>query len=61
MGVEFGVAFLGEGVLLACRLPVKDTDKCFAFARHAQFTKALALSSVPLQRGCEELALAHVT
>jgi hypothetical protein len=42
LGVLIGVggfkcrrAFLGEGVLLACRLPVKDTDKCFAFARHA--------------------------
>ena len=54
-------AFLGEGVLLACRLPVKDTDKCFAFARHASLTKALALCGIALQTGGEGLALAHVT
>lgn len=42
--------FLGEGVLLASRLPMEDTDKSFAFSSHAQLSEALGLGSVALQK-----------
>ncbi len=45
---EFGFTFLSERVLLAGGLAVKDTDKGFAFFRHAQLAEALALGGVSL-------------
>jgi hypothetical protein len=45
---------LSERVLLACRLSVKDTDKCFAFSCHSQLSEALCLGSIALQTNNEK-------
>ncbi len=53
--------FLGEGVLLASRLPMEDTDKSFAFSSHAQLSETLGLSSVALQKTTTKESLKSCT